>query len=69
MRKPKDFCAAVDAKICVAGSINSFARIDKMFEIGPWAFTMGSALFTKNFVPEGSFRENLASVAAYMAAK
>ncbi len=65
----KDFCAAVDAKICVAGSINSFARIDKMFEIGPWAFTMGSALFTKNFVPEGSFRENLASVAAYMAAK
>ena len=27
-----EFCAAVPAKICIAGSINSFARIDTMFE-------------------------------------
>ena len=64
-----DFCKAIDAKICVAGSINSYERIDTMFDIGPWAFTMGSALFTKNFVPEGTFKENLQAVADYMAKK
>ena len=40
-----------------------------MFDIGPWAFTMGSALFTKNFVPDGSFRDNLSAVAEYMKQK
>jgi putative N-acetylmannosamine-6-phosphate epimerase len=65
----RDFCGAVDAKICVAGSINSWARIDTMFDIGPWTFTMGSALFEKKFVPEGSLRDNLKAVADYMAKK
>ena len=64
-----DFCAAVPAKICIAGSINSFKRIDTMFDIGPWTFTMGSALFEKKFIPTGSFRDNLIAVGAYMAAK
>ena len=65
----REFCAAVDAKICIAGSINSFARIDIMFDIAPWAFTMGSALFDKRFVPDGDFRTNLKAVADYMAKK
>ncbi len=63
----REFCAAIDAQICIAGSINSFARIDTMFDIGPWTFTMGSALFEKKFVPEGDFRANLKAVADYMA--
>ncbi len=62
----REFCAAVDAKICIAGSINSYDRIDTMFDIGPWTFTMGSALFEKNFVADGSFRDNLKAVADYM---
>ena len=53
----REFCAAIDAEICIAGSINSYARIDTMFDIGPWTFTMGSALFEKKFVADGSFRE------------
>ena len=64
-----EFCKAVDAQICIAGSINSFDRIYTMFDMGPWTFTMGSALFEKNFVPEGSFYDNLKAVADYMAAK
>lgn len=64
-----DFCKVVDAQICIAGSINSFARIDTMFDIGPWAFTMGSALFEKKFVPDGSFYDNLKAVTDYMAQK
>ncbi|MDY3079066.1 MAG: hypothetical protein SOR56_02470 [Oscillospiraceae bacterium] len=65
----REFCAAVDAKICIAGSISSYERIDTMFDIGPWTFTMGSALFDKNFIPSGSFYENLEAVANYMAKK
>ena len=65
----REFCAAVDAKICIAGSINSYDRIDTMFDIGPWTFTMGSALFEKNFLADGSFRDNLKAVADYMARK
>lgn len=65
----REFCAAIDAQICIAGSIDSFARIDIMFDIGPWTFTMGSALFDKKFVPEGSFRDNLKAVSDYMAKK
>lgn len=65
----REFCAAIDAQICIAGSINSFARIDTMFDIGPWTFTMGSALFEKKFVPDGDFRANLKAVAEYMAEK
>lgn len=65
----REFCAAVDAKICIAGSISSYERIDTMFDIGPWTFTMGSALFDKKFVPNGSFYENLEAVADYMAKK
>lgn len=64
-----DFCRAVDAQICIAGSINSFDRIDTMFDIGPWTFTMGSALFDRVFVPDGSFYDNLKAVADYMATK
>lgn len=65
----REFCAAINVKVCIAGSISSFARIDTMFDIAPWGFTMGSALFTKNFVKDGSFRDNLKAVADYMANK
>ena len=65
----REFCAAIDAKVSIAGSISSFARIDTMFDIGPWGFTMGSALFTKNFVSDGSFRDNLSAVAEDMKKK
>lgn len=64
-----EFCEAVDARIIIAGSISDYKRIDKMFDIGPWGFTMGSALFTKNFVPDGSFKENLQAVVNYMEEK
>jgi len=64
-----DFTAAVNAKVCIAGSINSYERIDTMFDIGPWGFTMGGALFEKKFVKDGSFRDNLKAVVDYMMTK
>lgn len=60
------YCKAIEKPVVIAGSINSPERIDFINSINPWAFTMGSALFTKNFVPEGSFRENLEKVIEYM---
>ena len=50
----------------IAGSINSPARIDFINEINPWAFTMGSALFTENFAKGEGFRKNLQVVVDYM---
>ena len=62
----RQFCGALNADVCVAGSISSFERIDTMFDINPWAFTVGGALFEKTFMPGGSFRENLLAVLGYM---
>lgn len=60
------YCKAIDKPVVIAGSINSLARIDFINEISPWAFTMGSALFTENFAKGESFRRNLEIVVDYM---
>ncbi len=62
----REYCARVNKPVVIAGSINSEARISFINEINPWAFTMGSALFTENFAPGDGFRENLQEVIAYM---
>ena len=55
----EDFIRRSKVPVILAGSIDSFDRIDFVNKVNPWGFTMGSALFTKNFIPEGSFRQNL----------
>lgn len=52
-------------KLTIAGSIGSTERMDRMQELGCKAYTMGSALFGGNFVPGGSFRDNLEYVLRY----
>ena len=46
----------------LAGSIGSVERLEKVKAMDPWLFTMGSALFTSNFVENGSVYENLKKV-------
>jgi hypothetical protein len=53
------FCKRIPVPVVIAGSINSIARLEKMSSINPWGFTMGSALFDKDFDPNGTFRNNL----------
>jgi len=65
----RQFCKAIDAEICVAGSISSFNHIDVMLDIAPSAFTIGSALFDKRFASNGTFRENLQAVINYIKTK
>lgn len=62
----REFVKRVDLPTCIAGSIDSDARLDFIKEINPYSFTMGSALFNKVFVPDGSFRDNLRYVCDYL---
>lgn len=52
--------------VVLAGSIGSEERIKLVKDMNPWTFTMGSALFTENFVGGGSFRENLEYVVDFL---
>lgn len=58
------FVAAVDAPVCVAGSVDSFRRLDEIKAIAPWAFTIGSAFFEQKFGPD--FAEQIQTVCRYM---
>lgn len=50
----------------LAGSIGSEERMLLVKQMDPAYFTMGSALFTKNFVKDGSFRDNLKAVVEFL---
>lgn len=50
----------------LAGSISSVERLEKVKSMDPWLFTMGSALFTANFVSGGSVYENLEKVCSIL---
>jgi len=50
----------------LAGSIDSYEKLLTVSVLNPWAFTMGSALFNKQFIPEGSFLQNLEQVLELM---
>ena len=43
------FVSEVDAPVCIAGSVNSYERIDEIKKASPWAFTIGSAFFDHAF--------------------
>ncbi len=57
--------AGLDAPVCVAGSINSYARLEEVKAAAPWSFTVGGALFENRF--DGSFAEQIDKICDYMA--
>ncbi|MEM5766714.1 MAG: hypothetical protein AAGU32_00220 [Bacillota bacterium] len=60
------YIKACGIPVVLAGSIGSESRMQLVKQMDPAYFTMGSALFTKNFVAEGSFRDNLETVIAFL---
>lgn len=58
----KKYLPAAKLPTILAGSVSSPERIRTVLGFGTKEFTMGSALFTKNFVKDGTFRENLEKV-------
>ena len=63
---PQQFIKAIKSPVVLAGSINSFDRLGKTKEYNPWGFTIGSAFFDKEFVKNGSFKDQIIKVLSYM---
>lgn len=59
-----EFVSRINAPVCIAGSINSFQRLDEIKKISPWAFTIGSAFFEKRFGED--FYEQIDTVCEYI---
>ena len=60
------FIKASGIPTVLAGSIGSEERMLLVKQMNPDYFTMGSALFTKNFVKDGTFRDNLNAVIDFL---
>jgi len=62
----KQVVEATKVPVVSAGSIASFERINEVWDAGAWGFTIGSAFFEKQFVPLGSFEENVLAVCTWL---
>ena len=58
------FVSEITAPVCVAGSVNSYQRLDELKKIAPKAFTIGGAFFENKF--NGSFCDQINKVCEYM---
>lgn len=58
------FVEAIQAPVCLAGSIDSYQRLDEVLETNPWAFTIGSAFFEEKF--GSTFSEQINNVCDYI---
>lgn len=52
----------VEIPLIVAGSINSLERVRKMVDLDVWAFTIGSAIFDRKFVSNGTLGDQIKTV-------
>jgi hypothetical protein len=57
---------STEVPVISAGSIASFDRINEVWKAGAWGFTIGSAFFDKQFLPHGSFEENVQAVCNWL---
>ncbi len=60
----QQFVSGVNAPVCIAGSVNSYRRLDEIKQLKPWAFTIGSAFFEKQF--GNDFCEQINKVCEYI---
>jgi len=57
-----DFLSQIKKPVILAGSIDSWDRLEKVLNYKPWGFTIGSAFFDKKFVKKGSFKDQIINV-------
>ena len=60
----RELVARVNAPVCIAGSINSYERLDEIKTAAPWTFTIGGAFFENKF--EGTITEQIDKVCDYI---
>lgn len=58
------FTPAIQAPVCLAGSIDCYERLNEVIDTNPWAFTIGSAFFEKKFGTE--IHEQINNVCNYI---
>lgn len=61
------FVEETELPVVIAGSINSYERLDEIKSVSPWGFTIGSAFFEKCFGK--SFSEQINNVCDYIGSK
>lgn len=62
----KALSRSIPAKVCIAGSIDSYKRLDEIKDASPALFTIGSAFFNNRF--DGSICEQINKVCSYIGA-
>ena len=60
----RSFVSEVDAPVCLAGSVNSYERLDEIIEVSPGSFIIGSAFFDNKF--GNGFCEQINNVCEYI---
>lgn len=60
---------AITIPLVSAGSIASYDRIREVWSAGVWGFTIGSAFFERQFVPDGDFNRNVEAVVEWLQAQ
>lgn len=60
----KEVTEGVKGPVCVAGSVDSYYRLDEILEANPQSFTIGSAFFDNKF--DGTFCEQINKVVSYI---
>ncbi|MBR2258790.1 MAG: hypothetical protein IJ899_15985 [Blautia sp.] len=60
----REVVSRLDAPVCVAGSVNSWERLDEIRSVSPWSFTIGGGFFENRF--GGSFAEQVDKVYDYV---
>jgi hypothetical protein len=62
----KEVVKATSLPIVSAGSIESYKRIAEVWKTNAWGFTIGSALFDRKFIADGSFKDNARAVSEWL---
>ncbi len=46
----RQFLNQIEVPVCLAGSIDSYSRLEEVKSVAPWSFTIGSAFFDEKFL-------------------
>ena len=60
----RDFVKNMKVPVCIAGSVNSYERLQEIKDVSPWAFTIGGAFFENKF--DGTMKEQIDKVCNFM---
>ena len=60
----REFVKNMEVPVCIAGSVNSYERLQEIKDVSPWAFTIGGAFFENKF--DGTMKEQIDKVYNFM---